>query len=45
LEGERISRREVFSKNRQWRLLLDLMERLAQDYGDEYVRLVAWFDR
>ncbi len=45
---ERISRREVLEKNGEWRLLFDLfdlMARLAQDYGDELVRLVAWFDR
>jgi len=27
-----------------WKLLFDLMERLAKDYGDENVRLVFWFD-
>ena len=42
---ERISRREVLGRSREWRLLFDLMARLAQDYGDEHVRLVAWFDR
>lgn len=42
---ERISRREVLNRSREWRLLFDLMARLAQDYGDEHVRLVAWFDR
>ena len=42
---ERISRREVFRTNREWHLVFDLMERLAQDYGDENIRLVVWFDR
>jgi len=43
---ERISRRQIrMSLNKDWELLLDLMERLARDYGDEYVRLVAWFDQ
>ncbi len=42
---ERISRREVFRTDREWHLVFDLMERLAKDYGDENVRLVAWFDR
>lgn len=35
------SRQEAQSE--PWILLFDLMRRLAQDYGDDNVRLVVWF--
>ncbi len=38
----RRSRREVLSKN--WQVLLQLMDVLGKAYGDDRVRVVAWFD-
>jgi hypothetical protein len=40
---ERIKRRDMLDA--RWQLLFDLMQRLAQEYGDEGIRLVVWFDQ
>lgn len=39
--AERLTRRDALGSN--WRLLFRLMESLGERYGDENVRLVAWF--
>ena len=42
---ERVSRADVFSEQPDWKLLFAIMERLAECYGQDKVRLVVWFDR
>ena len=42
---ERITRREVLDGSPTWKLIFDLMARLAADHGSDNVRLVAWFDQ
>ena len=46
--GASVFKREKISRSAflrsDWRLLFRLMEDLAAEYGDEGIRLVAWFD-
>ena len=41
VKGKKIQRKDALSSD--WKLLFDLMKRLAKDYGDENIRLVVWF--
>lgn len=40
---ERLTRAEAIQKG-AFGLVFDLMKRLSEDFGDDYVRLVVWFD-
>lgn len=40
-KGRKVKRKEPVSM--EWRLLFDIMSRIADQYGEENVRLVVWF--
>lgn len=41
---KKMKRKEALENEWEWQLLFDMMELLANRFGDEHVRMIVWFD-